>query len=242
MGKKNKYKIDNNNINDNRDQIIETIKSDLIINRDFNHGMGFSNFFGENQTKLKYDEYKISLISHIYFSVLIDSEKENSSFNINLKTQNKNENKITKDYENLKLNLEIIDELDSVKSNYSYNINQIDFICEAVILKMNYNEYKESIKLAEIIEENNNKEKDINEYKDKDKLENIELINKNKSSSNSLDYLDSKKFEGTKSKEMIDYNQVSEIIGNMNYLKNMVETNKIKIINIDGIVKNIDII
>jgi hypothetical protein len=226
------------------------MKSDLIINKDFNHGMGFSNYFGENQTKSKYDEYKITLISHIYFSVLIDKEKEkeNSSINSKLKqikifkkneNENKNKNENDNDNENLKLNLEIIDELDCVKSNYSYDINQIDFICEAVILKMNYNEYKESIKLAEIIENNNNLE--INKDKDKDEDKDNDG-NKSKLSSGSLDYLDSKKFEGTRSKEMIDYNQVSEILGNMNYLKNMVETNKMKIINVDGIVKNIDII
>ena len=58
--------------------------------------------------KKKYEEYKISLISHIYFSVIIDKENSNA--------------------ENLKLNLEIIDELDNLKSNYSYDINQIDFI------------------------------------------------------------------------------------------------------------------
>lgn len=120
---------------------------------------------------------------------------------------------------NLILNLEIIDELDDVKNTYSYEINQIDFVCESSILKMNYNEYKESLRLSEIME----KQTEVNNYTSKLPEEN-------------------KKFEKPIRKDMIDYNQVSEILGNLNYLKNLVETNKIKIIDVDGIVSKIDII
>jgi hypothetical protein len=151
----------------------------------------------------KYEEFKISLISHFYFSVIFEKIKETD--------------------EPLKLVLNIKDELDYVETKKEFEMQQIDFICEADIMKINYREFLDSMNLMEKIEKQEKIK--LNELEnDKDKNRFIDYDNKNEKIG------------------LPNYNQFSDVLKNLNYLKNIVKGEKLKIVNVDGISKNYELI
>ena len=182
-------KLQNNisfNTENQQNEIMQNIKCDLIINRD----MSLNN-------NIKLEEFKISLISNFYFSVILGKIKDTD--------------------ENLKLILNIKDELDDINVKKEYELNQIDFICEAEILKINYKEYQESMKVMQMIE-NNDKQDENKIYDNINKFQNEKI-------------------------DMIEYNQITDIVKNFDFLKNIAKENiKLKVIDVDGINKNIDLI
>jgi hypothetical protein len=194
----------------NNQEVIETIKCDLIINREFNGVGGFSQFCSAEDLKRKYQEFKISLISHFYFSLIIEKIKDSD--------------------DSLKLVLSVRDELDDISTKKEFEIEQIDFICQAEILKINYHEYQESIRLMEIMEKTE-KMKNSNELsidsETKEKINNLANINDS---------------DSDEKIEMLNHNQITDILKNLNYLKNMAKTEKLKIVNVDGIYKYFNII
>lgn len=193
-----------------RQKIIETIKCDLIINRDFNGLGGFSEFIPAEDLKRKYEEFKISLISHFYFSIIVEKLKDSD--------------------EPLKLVLNVKDELDYVNTKKEYEIQQIDFVCQAEILNINYNQYQESIKLMEIMEKNER-------MKNKN-----EISIDNETGEEIINNLDHSNNYNEDKVNKLDYNQITDILQNLNFLKKMAKTERLKIVNVDDINKNYSLI
>lgn len=151
----------------------------------------------------KYEDFQITLLSQFYFSVLIEKEKETD--------------------EPLKLILNIKDEMDDINTKKEFEINQVDFICEAQILKINYKEYQESLKVINMIEKNLN---------DKNKI----ILNKencNSESNISDNYPD---------EDNINNHKISDILKNLSFMKNISKIGKLKVINVDGVNKNFELI
>jgi len=86
--------------------------------------------------------------------------------------------------QNLKINLEIEDELNEKKTYHDFNFNSVDFIVECQILKMTYKEMlklEEDIKNRKYLEENFNKIGDVHleNFKDQPETEIIKIENNN---------------------------------------------------------------
>jgi len=185
----------------------------MIINRDFNGLSGFSHSSSAADLRRKYEEFKISLISHFYFSIMIG--------------------KINDSDDSFKLILNITDELDDVRTKKEYEIEQIDFICQAEILKINYSEYQESLRLIEIIEKNERKLKSTESSE-------VSIDLENRISINSLATINDGDSE--EKIELLNHNQITDVLKNLRFLNNLAKTEKLKIINVDGINKNFNLI
>jgi len=204
-------KSDNNNQNlteeiEEKFETIETIKCDLIINRNYNEMGAFSYAASSDEIQKRNQDFKITLISHFYFSIIIEKNKETE--------------------ESLKLILNIKDELDDLNTKKEFDIQQLDFICQAEILKMNYNEYQESMKIIEMLEKKEKQNKEKNSSESNDEIFNL----------SNIDDIAEEKVE------LLDHNQISEILKNFSYMKKFNKAGKIKILNVDGIYSNYELI